>query len=133
LLDRLWGDAFVEEGTLARTISSLRKALGTDKFIETVPKRGYRFISPVRHLSEDEILSSALLLNSEPNNFTEKPAVAARDRSEAHAPGALPARRIFSRPVLVTVLITVSALVMSFIISRDWPPKPAKEIKSIAV
>lgn len=49
LLRRLWPDSFVEEVALAHCVSHLRKALGagTDKFrlIETVPKRGYRFIA----------------------------------------------------------------------------------------
>lgn len=51
LLDRVWPDTFVEEGGLARNISVLRKALGTDDagkpFIETIPRRGYRFVAPV--------------------------------------------------------------------------------------
>ena len=51
LLNRLWPGSFVEEVSLAHAISQLRKALreGTDgaSFIETVPKRGYRFIVPV--------------------------------------------------------------------------------------
>ena len=51
LLNRLWPDSVVEEVGLAHAISQLRKALrdGTDgsSFIETVPKRGYRFSVPV--------------------------------------------------------------------------------------
>jgi Tol biopolymer transport system component/DNA-binding winged helix-turn-helix (wHTH) protein len=51
LLAEVWPDAFVEEGALSRNVSILRKALGDDtsepKYIETVPKRGYRFIAPV--------------------------------------------------------------------------------------
>lgn len=50
-LKRLWPDSIVEEVSLAHGISQLRKALGEgtggNKFIETVPKRGYRFIAPV--------------------------------------------------------------------------------------
>ncbi|MBZ5658582.1 MAG: winged helix-turn-helix domain-containing protein [Acidobacteriia bacterium] len=50
-LTRLWPDSFVEEVTLAHSISTLRKALrsGTTSFecIETVAKRGYRFIARV--------------------------------------------------------------------------------------
>src|SRR6202049_518394 len=50
-LKRLWPDSFVEEAALAQNISQLRKALrnGTeeDEFIETVSKRGYRFLAPV--------------------------------------------------------------------------------------
>jgi TolB-like protein/DNA-binding winged helix-turn-helix (wHTH) protein/Tfp pilus assembly protein PilF len=52
LMKQLWPDTFVEEATLARNISDLRKALGESpsgqKYIETVPKRGYRFIAVVR-------------------------------------------------------------------------------------
>lgn len=57
LLDKIWADAFVEEATLARNISILRKALGasdSQKFIETVPKRGYRFTEPIRRRSVTE-------------------------------------------------------------------------------
>ncbi len=49
LLKRVWHDAFVEEGSLARNVSTLRKTLGEGprdhKYIITVPKRGYRFAS----------------------------------------------------------------------------------------
>ncbi|MEZ5427070.1 MAG: winged helix-turn-helix domain-containing protein [Pyrinomonadaceae bacterium] len=58
LLDRLWPDTFVEEATLARTISRLRKALGEDsenRYIKTVAKSGYRFAAPVDHLIVDEL------------------------------------------------------------------------------
>lgn len=48
----VWADAFVEEANLSHHIAVLRKALGEDnndrKFIETVPRRGYRFVAPVR-------------------------------------------------------------------------------------
>jgi len=50
LLKRVWQDAFVEEGSLTRAISVLRKALqeaGGREFISTVAKRGYRFAAPV--------------------------------------------------------------------------------------
>ena len=52
LMEKVWPDSFVEENNLAQNISALRKALseesGGDKFIETVPKRGYRFVADVR-------------------------------------------------------------------------------------
>ena len=51
LMQLVWPDTFVEEGGLARNISALRKALGdgTDgsRHIETIPKRGYRFVAPL--------------------------------------------------------------------------------------
>ncbi len=49
LIRMLWPDAFVEEGSLSNNIFLLRKALGADpEFIETVPRRGYRFVGAVR-------------------------------------------------------------------------------------
>jgi DNA-binding winged helix-turn-helix (wHTH) protein len=49
LIQTLWPDSFVEEGNLTNNIFLLRKALGEDpKYIETVPKRGYRFVGAVR-------------------------------------------------------------------------------------
>src|ERR1041385_3084972 len=52
LLKEVWPDTFVEEGSLSRNIHELRKALGDDSsqpsYIETVPKRGYRFVAAVK-------------------------------------------------------------------------------------
>jgi formylglycine-generating enzyme required for sulfatase activity/DNA-binding winged helix-turn-helix (wHTH) protein/dienelactone hydrolase len=60
LLKQVWGDTFVEEGNLARNISVLRKVLGEgaegSRYIETVPKRGYRFVANVKQLIKDETL-----------------------------------------------------------------------------
>lgn len=52
LLKRIWPDTFVEEGTLVQNISTLRKILGEAEegsgYIETIPRRGYRFVGTVR-------------------------------------------------------------------------------------
>jgi DNA-binding winged helix-turn-helix (wHTH) protein len=52
LLKEVWPDIFVEEGSLSHNIHNLRKALGDDssepRYIETIPKRGYRFVAPVK-------------------------------------------------------------------------------------
>ncbi|HEX7360749.1 MAG TPA: AAA family ATPase [Bryobacteraceae bacterium] len=51
LLKKIWPDAFVEEGSLTRNISTLRKTLGEgpqdQKYIVTVARRGYRFVAKV--------------------------------------------------------------------------------------
>src|SRR5215467_8810843 len=56
LVKRVWPDAFVEEGNLNKNVSLLRKTLGQwdgqQEYIETIPKRGYRFIAPVKRLVE---------------------------------------------------------------------------------
>ncbi len=52
LMQRLWPDSFVEEANLTQNISVIRRALGENsaspRFIETIPKRGYRFIAEVK-------------------------------------------------------------------------------------
>lgn len=51
LLQLVWPDAFVEENNLAQNISTLRRVLGEsaggERLIETIPKRGYRFVAAV--------------------------------------------------------------------------------------
>jgi Tol biopolymer transport system component/DNA-binding winged helix-turn-helix (wHTH) protein len=52
LIREVWPDIFVEEGSLSHNIHGLRKVLGEDssepRYIETIPKRGYRFVAPVK-------------------------------------------------------------------------------------
>src|SRR5499426_1987331 len=51
LLDAVWGDAVVTEAVLSRSIWELRVALGdssrTSHLLQTVQRRGFRFIAPV--------------------------------------------------------------------------------------
>jgi DNA-binding winged helix-turn-helix (wHTH) protein/TolB-like protein/Tfp pilus assembly protein PilF len=57
LMQAVWPDSFVEESSLTRIISILRKALsrtdGGPAYIETVPKQGYRFIGDVQTLADE--------------------------------------------------------------------------------
>jgi Tol biopolymer transport system component/DNA-binding winged helix-turn-helix (wHTH) protein len=57
ILETLWPDVFVEESNITFNITMLRKALGDTKrpslYIETVPRRGYRFKTQVRELESD--------------------------------------------------------------------------------
>jgi len=54
LMKVVWPDAFVEEANLSYNVSLIRKALGGNgegkSHIETVPKRGYRFVADVREV-----------------------------------------------------------------------------------
>jgi TolB-like protein/DNA-binding winged helix-turn-helix (wHTH) protein/Flp pilus assembly protein TadD len=53
LIKQLWPDTFVEENCLSQNIYLVRKALGEEpRYIETVPRRGYRFTVPVRDVSQ---------------------------------------------------------------------------------
>lgn len=67
IMKEVWYDTAVEESNLARNVSTLRKVLGDEpdqpKYIETIPWRGYRFVSEVRELREEaEIIDSLAVL-----------------------------------------------------------------------
>ena len=57
LLERVWPDQFVEEANLSHNIYKLREALGDGnngrKYIETVPRHGYRFVANVTEVQEE--------------------------------------------------------------------------------
>src|SRR5262245_30343307 len=56
LIAEVWPDTFVEEGNLAVNMTRLRQALNDDtgqSYVETVPKRGYRFVAAVREIAPD--------------------------------------------------------------------------------
>lgn len=56
LIAKLWPDTFVEEANLTNNISLLRKVLGDSsdepRYIETAPRRGYRFVARVTYKGE---------------------------------------------------------------------------------
>lgn len=69
LLDALWPETYVQPQVLRTYMLELRKVLGDDaacpRFIQTVPKRGYRFLSPVTE-SADAALKSQASIPAEP-------------------------------------------------------------------
>ena len=56
LMNLLWPDSFVEEANLTQNIYMLRKALGEGQFIETIPRRGYRFAAEVKEWDDSSDL-----------------------------------------------------------------------------
>ena len=56
LMKLVWGEVTVEDGNLSVAVSMLRKVLGessnAEKFIETIPKRGYKFVGNAREVVE---------------------------------------------------------------------------------
>lgn len=69
LFKLLWADVTVEESNLSQNIYLLRKALGENidqpQIIETIPKKGYRFIAEVNDCSVQEQLPDNKTLNPE--------------------------------------------------------------------
>jgi DNA-binding winged helix-turn-helix (wHTH) protein/tetratricopeptide (TPR) repeat protein len=69
LMTKLWPDTFVEESSLSQNIFQLRKVLAEDtpdlQYIETIPKRGYRFSADVTEIMrDDDVDASPYLTNA---------------------------------------------------------------------
>src|SRR3982751_2911319 len=103
LLSAVWPDSAVEENNLTVAVSALRKALGESekrRFIETVPKKGYRFVAQVTDLryqeaplSEDGVASAVEAKNGAPRAEEEQeiaPGELAQPQEDA--PKAVPRR-----------------------------------------
>ncbi|MEP7270624.1 MAG: winged helix-turn-helix domain-containing protein [Acidobacteriota bacterium] len=138
LIKQLWPDNFVEDNSLSQNIYLLRKALGEDaheqRFIETVPRRGYRFIADVRKV--ERIPASAA-----PTKSDERPLVEGSG-SETHAdsepPPVKPHISIRSLPpvryVGVILLIVVLALGSLWLLRERAPLAQASSApRAIAV
>ncbi|MBV9211914.1 MAG: tetratricopeptide repeat protein [Acidobacteria bacterium] len=69
LFDEIWPDITVEENNLTVAVSGLRRVLGETpkdhQYIETVPKRGYRFIAPIREIDGEAASSFRKLEDKE--------------------------------------------------------------------
>jgi DNA-binding winged helix-turn-helix (wHTH) protein len=63
LMQAVWPDSFVDEVNLPRTVHTLRRALGEgegeNKFIETIPTKGYRFVANVTIIDREEHTSES--------------------------------------------------------------------------
>ena len=147
LLEQVWSDTVVEESTLAQNIFTLRKTLGDDshenRFIETVPRQGYRFVCEVRELRDarpavivERRIRSRIIAEQE-----EQVVVQTKDNWESeHRPDA-PEGRKLGRAAFkpVTLLIAASALVVALVAALVyfWPfdknAATATEARTIAV
>src|SRR5262245_55686301 len=135
LMTRIWPGTFIEEATLARNISDLRKALAqgstNQKFVETVPKHGYRFIAPVRELNlraEDlviELHRSSRVVSERAENCVET-ACNETGRVERSIHPNRPISKGQKKPASVTYLIAVLGTVLMsaasafFFWKRPW-------------
>jgi DNA-binding winged helix-turn-helix (wHTH) protein/TolB-like protein/Tfp pilus assembly protein PilF len=163
LLKAVWPDSFVEEGSLTQNISLIRKALeGTGegrKYIETVPRRGYRFVAALREKAGDGVGQEASRAEEEPNETAGGPeadpsavlrpasrAPEESNRTERHEPTAsgrlrptllkrLTGKKGYAYLLLTTaVLITAAATLLLRQYSHGVRDAgPVTQVKSIAI
>jgi TolB-like protein/DNA-binding winged helix-turn-helix (wHTH) protein len=116
LLKQVWPGTFVEEGSLARNISTLRKVLGDDggeqRLIETIPKRGYRIVAPIRELAPAERPSL--------------PVTPARTEAPPQRP------RRYGRIAVALAAVAAAGVVIGMSATQLWGPTETT-IRSVAV
>jgi DNA-binding winged helix-turn-helix (wHTH) protein/TolB-like protein/Tfp pilus assembly protein PilF len=119
LFDQVWGDTIVSDNALTKIIKEIRQTLDDDanapRYIETVPKRGYRFIGEVEKKSNHQIPQT--------NSTVKLPQIASP-------------RFVVSRVTLALSaagLITISAFVGWLLFRQKPPGTTPSAIRSIAV
>lgn len=142
LFDQIWKEAFVTDYALAREIKEIRRALGDEatapRYVETVHKRGYRFIAELQGVEEEQPLvaeraavpPSSLSLGAADASASQEPAVAplSAAKPEPLTAGPSPSKRpavIFGVLGLLALLLTSVGLYLRF--------KGAPHAESLAV
>jgi DNA-binding winged helix-turn-helix (wHTH) protein len=128
LMSAVWPDTFVEESNLSSNISILRKQLGVTPdggdYIQTIPKRGYRFAAAVKQIrDEPRILpvardvssEAAPAVKSEPNR-SEQPA----GGDEAGTVGTTTAGSINKRAVRLGFILAAAAVLLALVLTLRY-------------
>ena len=138
LMSSVWAEEFVEEGNINKNISMLRQALGESgggtKFIETVPKRGYRFVAEVREVNNNrqaELLTQAA---ARPTHEHQPP----RENHEQSLPLPPPMQvqvKRFNKHwiALVGVPLLVLAAIVYVVLTRQRSRSATPAVRSIVV
>jgi Tol biopolymer transport system component/DNA-binding winged helix-turn-helix (wHTH) protein len=156
LMDKVWPDTFVEEVNLARHISNLRKVLGDgdedQPYIETVPRRGYRFVADVRTVpidnsegvqlvterqSPSHIITSDESIDSEAREARLGPGESLPARSELNRSSAVGSRlsdiKNLKRLVAVALAaLAIGVIVISAVLYHRFSRNPPKISNSVA-
>jgi len=125
LMQKLWPDSFVEEANVSKYIFTLRQALSDgeegQKYIETVPKRGYRFVAPVQKLAAESVEQAPAEMPS-------------REGEEAKTVTSTTRWRI---ALVAAVLAATAVVLLVWLDLGEWRARlfggPARPVRTIAV
>ena len=139
LIKLLWPENFVEESSLSQNIYLLRKALGEDaqsvKFIETVPRRGYRFVCNVTE-SPGENTSVAAQQRTTTHIFIREDEPDVQKGVVERTPPALtpaPNSRRLARMLTLSLIPVFIFFTIWFLWERLKHPDAGFQVRSIAV
>lgn len=129
LIKEVWPETIVEENNLTQYISALRKTLGDGRhehrYIETIPRRGYRFAADVREVRDEmpelvirDRTSVSLKLSGDTEEIEQEPAA-----QEAEAAGSFSRHRNLRHAILVVAILALALTGVIFWVATN--PKPA--------
>jgi DNA-binding winged helix-turn-helix (wHTH) protein/TolB-like protein/Flp pilus assembly protein TadD len=132
LMDKLWPDSFVEESSLTQNISLLRRALAdyaeNEQYIETIPKRGYRFTAQVSQV--DPPPTTLVMQERTAVDISVEEPVEEIELSALRSMR----RRSWKRPVAIAGILALLVAGAAYLISRrDRAIVKSSEINSLAV
>lgn len=145
LMKAVWPDTFVGEDSLTRNVSVLRRVLGEDSanaaYIETLPKRGYRFTASVQERWDgqaDLVVERHARLRITQEDLNHQNETGQSFAREATAAGEIagPLQRRLSRalPVVAIALVgVIAALAYLWVARRSQPVESAAQVSSLAV
>lgn len=128
LMKAVWPDTFVAEGALTRNISQLRKTLedtGVEaRYIETIPRRGYRFVASVRTGGVEQ---------QQPTSARANPSGTVESQREGREARRRRRRRVFWAAMAGVPLLAIVVALANYIISGSDPPVPKPPAHTLAV
>jgi DNA-binding winged helix-turn-helix (wHTH) protein/TolB-like protein len=144
LMRRVWPDTAVEESNLTQNIYILRKIFSADpggqQYIETIPRRGYRFVARVEEMTEYRIDSSSTVSPALPEHAegnvlsfpyaSEINAEAAYEEPQSREGRAH--RQIASLRLIAVITIAAGLAVAAYYFLNEHQPSP-KPVRTLAV
>jgi TolB-like protein/DNA-binding winged helix-turn-helix (wHTH) protein/Tfp pilus assembly protein PilF len=148
LLEALWQETYVNPEVLRKYILEIRRALGDRAgqplYVETQPKRGYRFVAPVTDESEEPRLATPG--SAKPEIATDQTSDQSLGQSSTQSPGQSPDREEFLSqdslrvnhviPIVITIalaLIVVLAVSAYFWRGRNRTQPPARPASTASI
>lgn len=140
LMQRVWPDVAVEENNLNKHISKLRKVFeesGSEtNYIETLPRRGYRFVAEVRKIQGTETTEDNDVVVNVRQDITQLPATTLQEQMAPAEKTTLPPTTVSQTKgrtgSIVMLLVTLLLIVVQFLFAKRLPPD-AEIMTSIAV
>jgi DNA-binding winged helix-turn-helix (wHTH) protein/WD40 repeat protein len=135
LMQALWPDSFVEEGNLSVNIFQVRRALGTAPdgkvYIQTVPKKGYRFNAEVKVVDQPAYggVSAAVPTPDQTKSAPESPALPLSPEPAESKPGHIRSRSwklLAAGAACVIILVVIAARVIP---TRQEARRPASPVR----